>query len=104
MTKMKESIFRDVFRTPTADDYIGEAEKAVVYINTRRRETEHGLVWSLDDAKTYLDNYYDEICMYAGSAGIAHYLLELYRAVGKEPYLADAKEAARYIILSLIHI
>ncbi len=98
MTKMKESIFRDVFRTPTAEDYIDEAEKAVVYINTRRRETEHGLVWSLEDAKTYLTNYYDEICMYAGSAGIAHYLLELYRATGKETYLADVKEAARYII------
>ena len=98
MTKMKESIFRNVFRTPTAEDYIEEAEKAAVYINTRRRETPHGLVWSLEDATTYLTNYYDEICMYAGSAGIAHYLLELYHATGREAYLADAKEAARYII------
>lgn len=98
MVKMKESIFRDVFRTPEAEDYIEEAQKAVVYINTRRVETEHGLVWSLKDAKTYLTNYYDEICMYAGSAGIGHFLVQLYQATGGESYLADAKEAARYIV------
>lgn len=98
MVKMKESIFRDVFRRPTAEDYMEEARKAAVYINTRKVQTPHGLVWSLEDARIYLSNYYDEICMYAGSTGIAHFYVQLYEATGEKNYLEDAREAARYII------
>lgn len=98
MATTSESVFRDVFQKPTADDYIEEARKAAVYINTKKIRTPNGLVWSLDDAKTYLTDYYDEICMYAGSTGIAHFYVQLYQATQEESYLDDAKEAARYII------
>ena len=50
------------------------------------------------DAKADDDVYYDEICLYAGSAGIAHYFLQLWRVLKDESYLKDAREAARYII------
>ena len=92
------SIYRNVFKTPDADDYLYEAELAAAYLNTQRVETEHGLCWSIEESKRFLTNYYDEICMYAGSTGIAHYFVQLWQATGKEAYLADAKEAARYLI------
>lgn len=98
MSITDKTVFFDVFKEPTADDYIEEARKAATYIDTRKVQSPNGLIWSLDDAKTYISNYYDEICMYAGSAGIAHFYVQLYQATNEESYLKDAEEAARYII------
>ena len=92
------SFHKNIFSKPKAEDYLNEAIAAANFINTRRVETPEGLYWSVADGKADDSVYYDEICMYAGSAGIAHYFLQLWRVLNEEKYLDDAKEAAGYII------
>jgi lantibiotic modifying enzyme len=91
------SVYENVFQKIKPEDYLAEAVAAAAFIDTRKVETEHGIYWSIKDATVYLDNYYDEICMYAGSTGIAHYYLALWRVTKDAHYLNDAKEAARYL-------
>ena len=89
----------NVFHVPQAEDYLEAAKEIANYIDTRRKDTPHGLVWSMQDAVTAPDEiYYDEICLYAGSAGVAHYYLLLWHFTKEEKYLEDAKAAADYII------
>lgn len=92
-----------IFNIPGASDYLEEAIAAANFIDTRRIDTAEGLYWSLEDAGSADEAYYDEICLYAGSAGIAHYYLLLWHFTKDEAYLNDAKEAARYIIYRWNH-
>lgn len=88
----------NVLSTLRAEDYLQAAIETANYIDTKRIDSEHGLVWSMDDAVVSKDEeYYDEICLYAGSAGIAHFYLSLWHYTKDDKYLQDAVDAARYI-------
>jgi lantibiotic modifying enzyme len=89
--------------SPEASDYLNEAIAAANFIDSRRIDTPNGLYWSIEDAKAGEEVYYDEICLYAGSSGIAHYYLLLWHFTKEDKYLNDANEAAKYIIYRWNH-
>lgn len=88
----------NLFTVPKASDYLDEAVDTANYIDTKRVDTPHGLYWDINGSKMKDEPYYDEICLYAGSSGIAHYYLLLWYYTKDEKYLDDAKNAAKYII------
>ncbi len=75
-------------------DYLENALKAEVWISRHASRTEHGRVWALanESPDVYLHT------LYAGSAGIALYYLELHQATGEPLYLEAAREAGRDLI------
>lgn len=88
----------NIFQKTKKEDYLREAIATAAFIETRRINTPNGIYWSLRDASSGKDIYYDEICLYAGSSGIIHYFLQLWEATGDEKYLEESKEAASYIL------
>lgn len=62
------------------------AEDTALWISSFEHSTEAGLAWGLaaEKPETYVRN------LYAGSAGIAVFLVELWRVTGREEYLAKA--------------
>ncbi|MCB1692852.1 MAG: hypothetical protein KDI19_08805 [Pseudomonadales bacterium] len=64
------------------------------WIHSHRKETEHGIVWGLA-------NEAPDTCLhtlYAGSAGIALFYLELFRLTGDQGYLDEAVAAGRDLV------
>jgi len=94
------ALYGNIFKKPVTEDYLKEAVYAANFINSRRIETEHGIYFSMEDTPVHEGEapYYDEICMYAGSTGVAHYFIQLYKVTGEKKYLEDAQKAAEYII------
>jgi len=78
----------------TRADYLDTALKAENWISRHAHRTEHGLVWGLanEAPNVYLHT------LYAGSAGIALYYLELHQATGDSRYLDVAREAGRDLV------
>lgn len=85
-----------VFLEETSLTYLETAKKAFTYIESKKVQTEYGIYWSLDEST---DNgaYFDETSIYAGSAGILYFYLQLSKVTNDNRYLKDAKEALRYI-------
>jgi lantibiotic modifying enzyme len=78
----------------TETDYLDTAIAAERWISGHCRETDHGLVWGLA-------NEAPETCLhtlYAGSAGIALYYLELHAATGDPVYLSIAERAGTDLV------
>jgi hypothetical protein len=74
-----------------ASDIMSVVGRTEQWIDSHRKETEHGLVWALaDEAPTKFFH-----SLYAGSAGIALFYLELYQATGEGRYLENARNAGR---------
>ena len=86
-----------IFRPPRDEDFLDAAVAAARFIDSRKITGEHGVYWSLDDARSTKPDYYDDLSFYSGSAGIAHFLLELAAATGQDAYLDDAVAAAHYM-------
>ena len=78
-------------------DTLETAKAAMRFINTRKRQAEEGIYFSLEDGQTGHASYYDEICLYAGASGILCFLLGLYDVTGQREYLDEAKEVAKYL-------
>ena len=77
-----------------ASDIMSVVGRTEQWIDSHRKETEHGLVWALaDEAPTKFFH-----SLYAGSAGIALFYLELYQATGEGRYLENARNAGRELI------
>lgn len=89
---------KSIFEKTKKEDYLREAIAIAAFIETRRVTTSNGIYWSLEDASKGKDIYYDEICLYAGSSGIIHYLLQLWKVTSDKKYLEACKEAASYIL------
>jgi lantibiotic modifying enzyme len=97
-----------LFDEPSGDDYIRIAVEAANYIQSKRKETPHGLVWDVADAWSGKAVWNDEISLYTGSAGIIHFFLQLdqtlqktdssYAESGMGIYKKDSLKAAQYII------
>ena len=77
----------------TTNDYFEAALGAERWIASHARKTEHGLAWGL--ANEAADRTVRTL--YAGSAGIALYYLELYEATGESRYLENARQAGNDI-------
>lgn len=78
-----------------ASDIMSVVCRTECWISSHARETEHGLVWGLADEAP--DKFFHTL--YAGSAGISLFYLELYQATGEERY----RDIARKSGLELIH-
>jgi rhamnogalacturonyl hydrolase YesR len=78
----------------THEDYLGTALKAEAWIASHASRTDHGLVWGL--ANEAPDKYLHTL--YAGSAGIALYYLELHQATGDSRYLEIARQAGTDLV------
>lgn len=83
--------------------YLEAAEATARYINQHQVETENGLYWDLSVSFKGKWRYYDEICLYAGSAGIIKFLLALYEETENDQYLATAKQAGDYLVYRWEH-
>ena len=79
-------------------EYLKTAEAVMRFIRTRKRTAEEGCYWTLEDAAAGRKIYYDEVCMYAGAAGIIQYALALYHVTGKEEYRTEAVDGADYLV------
>lgn len=77
-------------------ELLNVAELAKNYIDSKIEKTDHGIRYSLEGSANS-DPYFDEICLYSGSAGIVHYLLQLYKTTGKQQYLEQAEKSYPYI-------
>ncbi len=73
----------------TSQNYLETALSAERFISQQQHETRSGLVWSLATEKpdVYLHT------LYAGSAGIALFYLELFKATGEASFLEKARLA-----------
>lgn len=69
-----------------AADAIATAEQIALWINQYRQATDHGVIWAR--AAEQPDSRVRTL--YAGSAGVAIFLLELHQATGKPAYQTDA--------------
>ncbi|NKC01451.1 MAG: hypothetical protein GKR90_23540 [Pseudomonadales bacterium] len=79
---------------PTHKEYLDIALQAETWISRHAHKTEHGVVWGLA-------NEVPDVrlrTLYAGSAGIALYYLELHQATGEPRFLETAVSAGRDLI------
>ncbi len=70
------------------------ARRAERWIDTHRKDTEHGIVWGLADEAPERFVH----TLYSGSAGIALFYLELHRATGEAGYLDRARRAGTELV------
>ena len=103
---MKENgpLKKNLLLPVTPEDYLDAAKAAMRFIMTRvRTDAPEGHYWTLEDAQTGHERYYDEICMYSGAAGIVCYLLSLYQVTSDEAYLAEARQGGAYLMYRWYH-
>ncbi|WP_461216045.1 lanthionine synthetase LanC family protein [Lacticaseibacillus sp. GG6-2] len=72
------------------------AELAKKYIDSKIETTEHGIRYSLEGSANS-DPYFDDVSLYSGSAGIIHYLLQLYAVTQEPAYLEQAEASYPYL-------
>lgn len=72
------------------------AKLANNYLESKKIKTEHGIKYSLVGSANS-NPYFDEISLYSGSAGIIHYLIQLYNTTNDVKYLEEAEAAFPYI-------
>lgn len=77
-----------------SEDCLAVAQRAERWIDGYRHDTEHGVVWGL--AAERPDKYL--YTLYAGSAGILLFYLELFYATGEARYLEVARKAGDELI------
>lgn len=82
--------------TIDTDKLLTTAKLVNNYLESKIVSTEHGNKYSLEGS-TNSDPYFDEISLYSGSAGIIHYLVQLYHTTNDHKYLQEAEEAFPYI-------
>lgn len=82
---------------PAKRTYLETAEKAALWLDAVKIQTNNGLAWPADpqDSTSIVTN------LYSGSAGIVLFFLEAYRATENPLYLANAKAGADYLIATL---
>lgn len=80
------------------EKYLQAAKAAYEFINTRKRNGEKGIYWSMEDGAKGRDIYYDEISLYAGASGIICFLLGLYRETAEQHFYEEAAQAGEYIV------
>lgn len=78
--------------------YLDAAIKAAHYINQYQVQSENGIYWDISVSFEGKWRYYDNISMYAGSAGIIKFFLALYQRTQNETYLETAKRAGDYLV------
>ncbi|MFD0897078.1 lanthionine synthetase LanC family protein [Loigolactobacillus binensis] len=78
--------------------YLDAAKQTANYIDHYQVKTDHGIYWDISNSFNGNWHYYDEISLYAGSAGIIKFLLALYQETQDDHYLNTAKAAGDYLI------
>lgn len=89
------------FRAKTDEDYLEAVFQIVKYLKTNEVVTPKGKYWKVSPEPG--NEYKDDLIItpksiYAGSAGIGQFFLQLYEVTRKEEYLKEAKDAAEYIL------
>lgn len=89
------------FRARTDEDYLEAVFQIVKYLKTNEVVTPKGKYWKVSPEPG--NEYKDDLIItpksiYAGSAGIGQFFLQLYEVTRKEEYLKEAKDAAEYIL------
>lgn len=77
--------------------YLDTIKAVEKYLASHRVVTDHGIYWDITDSFHGPWKYYDEISLYAGSAGIAKFYLDLFNAFGDQYYLDQASQAGDYL-------
>ncbi len=89
------------FRAKTDEDYLEAVFQIVKYLKTNEVVTPKGKYWKVSPEPG--NEYKDDLIItsksiYAGSAGIGQFFLQLYEVTRKEECLKEAKDAAEYIL------
>lgn len=89
------------FRARTDEDYLEAVFQIVKYLKTNEVVTPKGKYWKVSPEPG--NEYKDDLIItpksiYAGSAGIGQFFLQLYEVTRKEEYLKEAEDAAEYIL------
>lgn len=89
------------FRAKTDEDYLEAVFQIVKYLKTNEVVTPKGKYWKVSPEPG--NEYKEDLIItpksiYAGSAGIGQFFLQLYEVTRKEEYLKEAKDAAEYIL------
>lgn len=89
------------FRAKTDEDYLEAVFQIIKYLKTNEVVTPKGKYWKVspEPGNEYKgDLIITPKSIYAGSAGIGQFFLQLYEVTRKEEYLKEAKDAAEYIL------
>lgn len=89
------------FRAKTDKDYLEAVFQIAKYLKTNEVVTPQGKYWKVSPEPG--NEYKDDLIItpksiYAGSAGIGQFFLQLYEVTRKKEYLQEAKDAAEYIL------
>ena len=94
---------RGIFGKITPEEYLELAEANARFINTKQKPAPEGITWEINDvpplgaSKAVKDNYYDDITLYAGTAGQVYFNIQLYKQTKKPEYLETARNGAKYL-------
>ncbi|MBE6484525.1 MAG: lanthionine synthetase [Actinomycetaceae bacterium] len=92
---------RLVGTTPGTDDYLTAALEIAAYLRHNEVVTPEGKYWKVSPEPG--NDYTDDLLLtrkglYAGSAGIGQFFIQLYETTGDEQWLDEARQAAAYIL------
>ena len=91
----------EVKPTKSVDDYLEAVKQIVKYLKTNEVVTPQGKYWKVSPEPG--NDYEGDLFLvpkgiYAGSAGIGQFFLQLFEVTGDKQYLQEAKDAAEYIL------
>lgn len=95
----------DIFRKNDIEDYLQAAEETATWIKKYEIVDEKGKHWKINGTEgKELDAvesaFLTDTSLYDGASGVGYFFLQLYEVTGKEQYLNEAKEAAKFVINS----
>lgn len=79
-------------------DYLATVLGVEKYLAAHQVDRDEGTVWDISESFHGDWNYYDEISLYAGSAGIIKFYLDLYSNLQDSRYLKIADQAGKYLV------
>ena len=89
------------FKRNTDEDYLTAVRQIAAYLKSTEVVTPQGKYWQVspEPGNEYKgDLIITKKGLYAGSAGIGQFFLQLFEVTGEEQYLQEAKDAAEYIL------
>ncbi len=95
----------EVFRKTEIEDYLHAAEDTAAWIKRQEVRDKRGKRWKISGTEGKIldateSSFLTDTSLYGGASGVGYFFLQLYEITGKADYLAEAKDAANYLISS----
>lgn len=94
-----------VFKKEEIEDYLRAAEDTAAWIKRQEVTDKLGKRWKISGTEGKIldsteSSFLTDTSLYGGASGVGYFFLQLYEITEKEVYLAEAKDAADYLITS----